>query len=122
MPTYKTPEVRYPAELEDIDTIIAGSDGKDYVVDIIDGMKRWVPYLPEPDHVVTIEKILPKIDLPGASTQKEEGAKKQPTKYQLFVTEMIPRLKKEHPNMSGTERMELIRQMWKDPGSRPSKP
>lgn len=117
----KTPEARYPAELEDIDTIITGLDGKDYVIDIVDGMKRWVPYLPEPDHVVTIEKILPKIDLPGGTTQKEDAAKKQPTKYQLFVTEMIPKIKKEHPNMSGTDRMELIRRMWKDPGSRPTK-
>lgn len=115
-----TPEARYPAEREDIDTIITGSDGKDYVVDIVDGTKRWVPYLPEPDHVVTIEKILPRIELAGG-TKEPELSKKQ-NRYQIFVNEMIPKLKAEFPKMSGTERMSLIRQRWKDLGSQPAKP
>lgn len=120
--TDKTPESRYPAELEDIDTIITGSDGKDYVVDVVDGIKKWIPYLPELDHVVTIEQILPKIDLPGGNIQKEVPTKKIKNKYQMFVQEMNPKLKKEHPKMSGTERMELIRQMWKNLDSRDEKP
>lgn len=116
----RTPEARYPAENEDIDTIITGSDGKDYVVDIVDGAKTWVPYLPEPDHVVTIEKILPKIDLLGDAKQEPPAKKKN--RYQIYVDEMIPKLRAEHPRMSGTERMALIRQMWKDLGSLPAKP
>jgi len=51
-----TPESKYPAENEDIDTIITGKDGKDYVVDIIDGIKKWILYLPEPDDLVLIQK------------------------------------------------------------------
>ena len=103
-------EKKYPAENEDIDTIITGIDGKDYVVDVIEGLKKWTPYLPEPDHIVIIEKILPPVE-----ETKVEVVKKT-NNYQKFISEMSLKLKndKETKNLSGEERMNIIRQMWKE--------
>lgn len=108
-----SPESRYPAEKEDVDTIVAGSDGRDYVVDVVDGVKKWVPYLPEPDDLVVIDKILPKIDLPvQKSPQKPAPAKKGPNKYQLYVSDMTKRLKEERPELAAADRIAVIKQMW----------
>lgn len=108
-----TPEARHPAEKEDIDTIIAGSDGRDYVVEVVEGVKKWVPYLPEADDVVVIDKILPKIDLPvQKSPQKPAPAKKGPNKYQIFVSEMTKKLKEEQPNLQPSDRISIIKQLW----------
>lgn len=106
-----TPESRYPAEREDLDTIITGPDGKDYVVDTVEGFKKWVPYLPEPSDVVIIEKILtPDLALPTA----EEIPKKSPNKYQMFLKTMTEKLKKEEPDLLPKDRMKKIQQLWKE--------
>lgn len=106
--TNMTPESKYPAALEDIDTIITGKDGKDYVVDVIEGVKKWVPYLPEPDHVIVLEKILP--DLAFAKAELDKNP--QPNQYQKFLKETTDWLKKNEPNLSPAERRERVKTLW----------
>lgn len=105
-----SPEKRYPAEKEDIDTIITGSDGRDYVVDVVDGMKKWVPYLPEQGDIIIIEKLLPKLEVLQAV--KEQPKEKKRNGYQMFVSEMTRKLKEEHKNMSAEERRKIISELW----------
>ena len=111
----------FPAELEDVDTIITAPDGKDYVVDVIAGLKQWVLYNPDPDDVIEIEKVpFPEALIPPPKKQAPPAPKKSPTKeppkqnrYQIFVSEQTVKLKLEQPNLSGQDRLALIRDMWK---------
>lgn len=112
-----SPESKFPAANECIDTIICGKDGNDYVVDIIDGIRKWVPYLPLPDDVVTIEHI--KKDVckeKGEVSHVEKNTPKQPSpnRYQQYLKDMTAKLKNENPDLAPKDRLELIRKMWKD--------
>lgn len=107
--TDMTPESRYPAALEDIDTIITGKDGKDYVVDVVNGIKKWVPYLPEPDHVIVLEKILPDLEF---AAKAEEEKKTNPNKYHVFLKETTDWLKKTEPQLTPGERRKRVQEMW----------
>jgi hypothetical protein len=108
-----TPESKYPAADEDIDTIISGTDGKDYIVDIIDGIRQWVLYLPEVNDVIIIEKSLPPIEfIKKEITAPEKTPEKKLTDYHHFMSEMTIKLKKEYPNMKAPERRTKISEMW----------
>lgn len=108
-----TPESKYPAADEDIDTIISGTDGKDYIVDIVDGMRKWVLYLPEDDDVIIIEKSLPPIEfIKKEITAPEKTEKKPMNDYQQFTSEMTIKLKKEYPEMKAPERRAKISELW----------
>lgn len=109
-----SPENKYPASKEDIDTIITGPDGKDYVVDIVDGEKKWVLYLPEPDDLILIHKVLPSINNDNEENQKPTLTIKKPNKYQIFISEMTKKIKEEQPKLPATERRKLVQQLWKD--------
>lgn len=95
-----TPEDRFPAENEDIDTIIEGKDGRDYVVDVVDGMKKWVLYVRDPNDIVIEKKIT--LALPGTN------------RYQTFLKEMTEKLKIEEPDLAPGARLKKIQQMWRD--------
>jgi len=108
-----TPESKYPAANEDIDTIISGSDGKDYIVDIVEGIRQWVLYLPEDDDEIIIEKSLPPIEFIKKEITAPEKTKKKPlTDYHHFMSEMTIKLKKENPDMKAPERRAKISEMW----------
>ena len=111
-----SPETKYPAANEDIDTIITGTDGKDYIVDIIDGLKQWVLYLPEPHDEIIFMKVLPPISmLPKLNEEVAPTPKaKGPNKYQLFVSDITKKLKKEHPEMTALQRKERIARLWQE--------
>lgn len=109
-----SPEAKYPAVDEDIDTIIAGTDGKDYIVDIMDGMKQWVLYLPEANDEIVIQKVLPPInDLPKLQAEPVNVAKGA-NKYQVFMSEITKQLKKDHPEMTSGQRREMVSKLWKE--------
>lgn len=105
------PESRFPAQKEDVDTIITGKDGKDYIVDIIDGIKKWVLYLPEPNDHIIVEKVLPDIEIQQSPPETEK--KGNPNKYQTFLSEMTKKLKKEEPHLNADERRKKISELWK---------
>jgi hypothetical protein len=113
-----SPESRYPAINEDIDTIITGLDGKDYIVDVIDGIRQWTLYLPEPDDHIIIEKTLQSIDIDIKNIKKEISepvpvvVKKGPTKYHCFLQEQTARLKTEFPKMTSNDRKIAIHDLW----------
>jgi hypothetical protein len=116
--TNLSPEKKYPAINEDIDTIITGLDGKDYIVDVIDGIRQWTLYLPEADDEIIIEKTLPSIEnirkdlsepLPILAVVKKG---KGPNKYQHFLKEQTTRLKLEYPDMTSNERKTAIHDLW----------
>lgn len=114
-----SPEKKYPAINEDIDTIITGLDGKDYIVDVIDGIRQWILYLPEPDDEIIIEKTLQSIDIDIKNIKKEISEPvllvkigRGPTKYQIFLKEQTTRLKTEFPKMTSNERKNTIHDLW----------
>jgi hypothetical protein len=109
----KSPEKKYPAANEDIDTIITGLDGQDYVVDVgDDGVKKWVLYLPEANHCVIIEKILP--PLASLCIEEKDTKKPVPTKYHLFLSEMTKKIKESEPDLPAKDRQKKIQQLWKE--------
>lgn len=97
-----TPQDRFPAEHEDIDTIIEGKDGRDYVVDVVDGMKKWVLYVREPNDIV-IEQKIARPNLPSNINR-----------YQSFLKEMTEKLKIEEPDLAPGARLKKIQQMWRE--------
>ena len=116
-----TPESKYPAENEDIDTIITGPDGQDYVVDIVDGLRSWIVYLPHEDDMLIIKKILPRIDdtqiidtNKDINTKKPNANNKESNGYQKFMNEMVDKIKQDNPEIAGTDRIKMIRSMWAD--------
>ena len=108
-----SPEKKFPAENEDIDTIITGTDGKDYVVDVVEGLKKWVPYLPESDDEIIIEKTLPRVEGPSPVKKKEKNPAKEHSKYAEYLKEMTAKFKMEKPDLVPKERISLIQEMWK---------
>jgi hypothetical protein len=114
-----SPEKKYPAINEDIDTIITGLDGKDYIVDVIDGIRQWTLYLPEEDDEIIIERTLQSIDIDIKNIKKEISEPvllvkigRGPTKYQHFLKEQTTRLKTEFPAMTSNERKNTIHDLW----------
>lgn len=93
-----TPEKKYPAEHEDVDTIIEGKDGRDYVVDVVDGMKKWVLYVRDPNDIVIEKKIV----IQPANT------------YQSFLKEMTEKLKVQEPDLPPVDRLKKIQHMWRE--------
>lgn len=96
-----TPEHRFPAELEDVDTIIEGKDGRDYVVDVIEGLKKWVLYVREPNDIVIEKKIICVNPAPS-------------NRYQSFLKEMTEKLKVSEPDLAPKDRLKKIQLMWKN--------
>jgi hypothetical protein len=114
-PKDTTPETKYPAKNEDVDTIITGSDGKDYVVELVDKIKKWIPYLPEPTDIVIIEKVLPPTPVPESkSRQTLMKAISEQLSWPEFCSESTTRLRKEEPQLSGAERKAIISDLWKE--------
>lgn len=113
-----TPEPRYPAAEEDVDTIITGSDGKDYVVELIENIKKWVLYLPDPNDTIIIDKVLPPMNAPSTSkpnsSSLEKNVSNKPQTWQDFSSEMTEKIKKEEPHLSGAERKAKVSLLWKD--------
>jgi hypothetical protein len=106
-----SPESKYPAQNEDIDTIITGTDGLDYIVDIVDGQKKWVLYLPNLNDEITIQKTLPVLENAKKEAPK---VKREPNKYQKFLSETTTSLKQNRPELSASERKEIIKKLWKE--------
>ncbi len=109
-----TPEPRYPAAEEDVDTIITGSDGKDYVVELIDNIKKWVLYLPDPNDTIIIEKVLPPLEMPNAPSLSSNKLEQKQLTWQDFSKETSDRIKKEEPHLSGSERKAKVSELWKE--------
>ena len=112
-----TPEPRYPAAEEDVDTIITGSDGKDYVVELVNDIKKWVPYLPDPNDTIIIDKVLPPINAPSTSKPKsspDKNSNDKPLTWQDFSSEMTEKIKKDEPHLSGAERKAKVSELWKE--------
>lgn len=97
-----SPENRFPAENEDIDTIIEGKDGRDYVVDVVDGVKKWVLYVRNPNDIVIEQKMV--LASPPSNINR----------YQSFLKEMTEKLKIEEPSLAPGARLKKIQQMWRD--------
>lgn len=95
-----SPEHRFPAESEDIDTIIEGKDGRDYVVDVVDGLKKWVLYVRDPNDIVIEQRMV----FPSNNMNR----------YQSFLKEMTEKLKIEDPGLAPGARLKKIQQMWKE--------
>lgn len=112
-----TPEPRYPAAEEDVDTIITGSDGKDYVVELIEDIKKWVPYLPDPNDVIIIDKVLPPLNAPNTNSKSNSPKNNQdqkPMTWQDFSSDMSEKIKKENPNLTGAQRKAKVSELWKE--------
>lgn len=132
MPPKKTPSVLgYPAENEDIYTVMNGKDGEDYIVELVDGIKTWLPYerLPNDEEVIEYvyeeAKETPPKEEPKKPVKKKEPAKKpdvpkpaikekKPTVYNIKLGEFMKKIAAENPEVEKGERMKRAQQMYRE--------
>jgi len=114
----------------DLDTIMQGLDGNDYIVvdaasgpmwelfvEHIDMPIAYISILPSP---VTIAPKPPKSHVKNVKTtrgrpKKEKDAKprtRAPTAYNIFLRETLTQLSQDYPQIPNNERMKMASRLW----------
>tara|TARA_B110000444_G_C18627520_1_gene495206 strand:- start:210 stop:752 length:543 start_codon:yes stop_codon:yes gene_type:complete len=63
------------------------------------------------EQIKLFNKIV-KAGIKGQTKINIKSLKKEPSKYNIFVREIMPSVKEENPNLSGAERFKLIGPLW----------
>jgi len=63
------------------------------------------------EQIKLFNKIV-KAGIKGQTKINIKSFKKEPSKYNIFVREIMPSVKEENPNLSGAERFKLIGPLW----------
>lgn len=128
----KTPSyLGFYAKNEDPNTVMNGIDGNDYIVDIIKGIKTWIPYDAHSNDEEIIEyvesqqeddlpkkkphasaKIIKKPPLPPSELQSI--SLKKPTIYNIKIGEFIKELGESHPHLEKGPRMKKAQEMYRE--------
>lgn len=81
MPLKRTPSLLgFPAKNEDIYTVINNPDGVDYIVDLINDIKTWIPYEIQSNDEEIVEYVCVE------TTDETENIKKPPAKKKAAPT------------------------------------
>jgi glutaredoxin-related protein len=102
----RTPSVLgFSAQNEDIYTVINGQDKEDYIVDIVNNKKVWIPYISKSDDEEIIEYIY--------FNNEVEKPKSKISKYRSKLAEFVEEIEASTPNIKKSIRLKQAQEMYR---------
>ena len=123
---------------EELDTIVQGYDGNDYIVILKNGCKIWELYNINNEEITYVPDITirngkniksfdkspnksPKTDTikrgrgrPKKNPNQEPRKPRQPTAYNLFLKEKLKELSLTYPDLPNKDRMKIASNIWNE--------
>jgi hypothetical protein len=125
----KTPsQLGFYAKNEQVNTVMNGLDGDDYIVDIIKGVKTWIPYDIQSNDEEIIEYVESQLDDKLPKKKAHATARiikkvphepqsinlKKPTIYNIKIGEFIKEIGITYPDLEKGQRMKKAQEMYRE--------